>query len=223
MCSDSLCARYAGYSSAEESARVIRSGCTVGISTLFRPPQEKNDLPKSTKRFTTTIIFVAINTTLLDFHSFDRKMMLSRRRVLLDAAKRFLSSGSSSSPLSSLSLTLDGQHDDAEFLSSQLHSKGFVPTTSQLLSLETTAMIKDRMNRLFHGQFDTGVYPDEWHWRAGISKPNVTREICNSWKSDTKIANLVLDEKIGGFIASVMGWSSGELVGIFSSLLARNT
>ena len=114
--------------------------------------------------------------------------MLRRRQ--LDAAKRFLSSGSSSSPplssLSSPSILLDGRHDDAEFLSSQLHSKGFVPTTSQILSLETTAMIKDRMNRLFHGQFDTGVYPDEWHWRAGISKPNVTREICNSWKSDTK-------------------------------------
>ncbi len=137
--------------------------------------------------------------------------MLSRRRVLLDAAKRF----SSSPPLSSLSspsILLDGRQDDAEFLSSQLHSKGYVPTTSQLLSLEATAMIKDRMNRLFHGQFDTGVYPDEWHWRAGISKPNVTREICNSWKADTKIASIVLDEKIGGFIASVMGWPSGELI-----------
>jgi hypothetical protein len=72
-------------------------------------------------------------------------------------------------------------------------------------------MIKDRMNRLFRGQFETGVYPDEWHWRAGISKPNVTREICNSWKCDTIIASIVLDEKIGRFIASVMGWSSGEL------------
>ena len=150
--------------------------------------------------------------------------MLSRRRVLLDAAKRFLSSSSSSQPLSSLSspsiLLDDGRHDDAEFLSSQLHSKGYVPTTSQLLSLETTAMIKDRMERLFHGQFETGVYPDEWHWRAGISKPNVTREICNSWKADRGIASIVLDEKIGRFIASVMGWPSGELG---ASLLARST
>lgn len=154
-------------------------------------------------------------------------MLPCRQRLLRDAAKRFLSSSSSSSPplssLSSPSILLDGRHDDAEFLSSQLHSKGYVPT-SQLLSVETTAMIKDRMNRLFHGQFETGVYPDEWHWRAGISKPNATREICNSWKSDFAIASIVLDEKIGRFVASIMGWSSGELVGISdTSLLACNT
>ena len=26
--------------------------------------------------------------------------------------------------------------------------------------------------RLFKGDFDTGTYPDEWHWREGISKPD---------------------------------------------------
>ena len=26
--------------------------------------------------------------------------------------------------------------------------------------------------RVFKGEFDTGVYPDEWHWREGISKPD---------------------------------------------------
>ena len=64
------------------------------------------------------------------------------------------------------------------------------------------------MSRLFRGEFETGIYPDEWHWREGISKPNAAREICNAWKSDRTIAAIVLNEKIGRFISKVMGWES---------------
>ena len=27
-----------------------------------------------------------------------------------------------------------------------------------------------------------GIYPDEWHWREGISKPDKFREIVNAWR-----------------------------------------
>ena len=64
------------------------------------------------------------------------------------------------------------------------------------------------MPKLFRGEFDTGIYPDEWHWREGISYPNATREMCNSWKSSRCIASIVLSEKLGEFIAQVMKWPS---------------
>lgn len=64
------------------------------------------------------------------------------------------------------------------------------------------------MPKLFRGEFDTGIYPDEWHWREGISLPNATREMCNSWKSNRCIASVVLSEELGQFIAKVMGWES---------------
>lgn len=108
---------------------------------------------------------------------------------------------------SSSSLILDGHDDDAAYLSSQLHARGYAPTP-QLLSHDATVMLKDRMSKLFRGEFETGIYPDEWHWREGISKPNAAREICNAWKSDRKIAAIVLNEKIGRFISKVMGWDS---------------
>lgn len=97
---------------------------------------------------------------------------------------------------------------DTTYLSSLLNTRGYAPTSHPLLSLEATAMVKDRMDKLFRGEFETGIYPDEWHWREGISKPNAAREICNSWKSDRSIAAIVLSEKIGGFISEVMGWES---------------
>jgi len=44
--------------------------------------------------------------------------------------------------------------------------------------------------------------------REGISKPNAAREMCNAWKSDRTIASVVLNQDLGKFVASVMGWSS---------------
>ena len=97
---------------------------------------------------------------------------------------------------------------DTSYLSTLLNDRGYAPTSHPLLSLEATAIVKDRMDKLFRGEFETGIYPDEWHWREGISKPNAAREICNSWKSDRSIAAIVLSEKIGAFISRVMGWES---------------
>ncbi len=51
--------------------------------------------------------------------------------------------------------------------------------------------------RCFRGEFSTGLYPDEWHWRAGISKDHAVREICNGWKSDALVSSVVQSEEVG--------------------------
>ena len=51
--------------------------------------------------------------------------------------------------------------------------------------------MRDRFPRVFAGKFDTGIYPDEWYWREGMSLPDVTRHMGNAWKSDLTIAKLV--------------------------------
>jgi phytanoyl-CoA hydroxylase len=69
----------------------------------------------------------------------------------------------------------------------------------------------ERMEPLFHGKFETGIYPDEWHWRPGLSLPNVTREICNAWKCDLTIASLVLSAEIGRLSATLAGWDGARI------------
>lgn len=64
---------------------------------------------------------------------------------------------------------------------------------------------------LFRGDFDTGIYPDEWHWREGISKPDAVREIVNAWKSSRIIADVALREEIGQKAAELMGWEGARL------------
>lgn len=84
-----------------------------------------------------------------------------------------------------------------------------VSTPISILSHETCQILKEQtIPDLFRGHFDTNIYPDEWHWREGISRDDAAREMCNSWKSSRFVASIVLHEKIGQFVAQVMGWDS---------------
>lgn len=104
--------------------------------------------------------------------------------------------------------SLERHLHDAPSITSQLSAKGFAPTNHRLLTKEICEKVRARLPRLFRGEFDTGNYPDEWHWREGISKEHAAREICNAWKSDLEIASVVLNEDLGRFVADVMGWDS---------------
>ncbi len=71
--------------------------------------------------------------------------------------------------------------------------------------------LRESFPRIFRGDFDTGVYPDEWHWREGVSLPDVTRHMANVWKSNLAIAGLVLSEDIGRLACWLTGWSGVKL------------
>ncbi|KAL3942600.1 MAG: hypothetical protein SGBAC_003232 [Bacillariaceae sp.] len=88
------------------------------------------------------------------------------------------------------------------------HEDGTLSTLIPILSDEMRQVLIATLPDLFAGKFETSVYPDEWHWRAGISRPDATREICNAWKSSRTIASIVLNERLGEFIANIMGWDS---------------
>ena len=100
-----------------------------------------------------------------------------------------------------------------ETLRKELQIKGFVriPPSVFCLNEISIAELRDEMGKLFAGRFETGVYPDEIHWREGISRENVTREICNGWKASSKIQKLVCGEDLGLLACSLMGWGSSRI------------
>ena len=130
-------------------------------------------------------------------------------RTVCNSSKREQSSvaGNSSCTGNDELLTSLNNHDITS-LSSNLNTNGYTQTSHPILSRQTTNRIKSQMLKLFRGEFDTGIYPDEWHWREGISLPNAARAICNSWKSNRCIASVVLNKELGEFVAKVMGWES---------------
>ncbi len=80
-----------------------------------------------------------------------------------------------------------------------------------LLTDERIAQLRESFPKLFAGKFDTGIYPDEWYWREGMSLPDVTRHIGNAWKADLTVARLALSADIGRAAAALAGWSSTRL------------
>ncbi|GJE80433.1 phytanoyl-CoA dioxygenase family protein [Methylorubrum thiocyanatum] len=87
---------------------------------------------------------------------------------------------------------------------------GFL-VVERVLSDERITALRDSFPRLFAGRFDTGVYPDEWYWREGMSLPDVTRHMANAWKADLTIAKLALSADIGRAAAHLAGWSGARL------------
>ena len=80
-----------------------------------------------------------------------------------------------------------------------------------LISPDLAAQLRDRIEPLFCGNFDTGIYPDEWYWRPELSLPDVTREICNGWKSDRLIASIALSSTVGYLTATLAGWPGARI------------
>jgi phytanoyl-CoA hydroxylase len=93
---------------------------------------------------------------------------------------------------------------------SQFRLQGFV-VIERLLEYAQIESLRERFPRLFAGKFDTGIYPDEWYWREGMSLPDVTRHMANAWKSDLTVAKLALSESIGRFASDLAGWDGARL------------
>jgi len=92
----------------------------------------------------------------------------------------------------------------------RFRADGFL-VLDRLIEPADAARVAARFERLFRGEFETGLYPDEWNWREGRDKPDLARQICNGWKADYTVASLVLRAEIGRLCAQLAGWPGARL------------
>ena len=92
----------------------------------------------------------------------------------------------------------------------RFRADGFL-IVENVLGKDRIGALRDRFAELFAGRFDTGIYPDEWYWREGMSLPDVTRHMANAWKSDLTVAAWVLSADIGRAAARLMDWPGARL------------
>ncbi|EFA82268.1 phytanoyl-CoA dioxygenase family protein [Heterostelium album PN500] len=92
----------------------------------------------------------------------------------------------------------------------QFHEDGFV-FIKDVISGDEVKNLHSRVAPLFDGKFETGIYPDEWYWRKGLSRDDITREMVNAWKCDRSFATIALHEKMGAIAAKLMGWRGARL------------
>ncbi|KAK5581913.1 hypothetical protein RB653_003493 [Dictyostelium firmibasis] len=60
----------------------------------------------------------------------------------------------------------------------------------------------------FHGVYDKSITPDDVTWRPNFSPNDLTRELVNCWKSDSVLAQLVLNDSIGKLACELLGCDS---------------
>ncbi len=82
---------------------------------------------------------------------------------------------------------------------------GFL-VVDKLIDLETVDRLRESFDKLFRGKFETGITPDEVNWQEGTGDPTLTRQICNGWKADRAIAQVVTRSDIGRAVAILGGW-----------------
>lgn len=92
----------------------------------------------------------------------------------------------------------------------QFREQGFL-ILEKFLDLDQVDRIVERLDPLFATRFETGIYPDEWHGRPGLSASNATRQMCGMWRCDRTIASFTLSAEIARLNATLMGWSGGRL------------
>ena len=92
----------------------------------------------------------------------------------------------------------------------RFHEDGFL-VVERLIEPEAAVHLASRIAPLFRGEFEIGLYPDEWNWREGKDSADLTRQICNAWKSDRHVARAVLHPRVGLWCARLHGWPGARI------------
>ena len=93
----------------------------------------------------------------------------------------------------------------------EFNQNGFL-IFNEFIEPNSVNILRDKIEPLFRGYFETGIEPDEWNWKFGRDSNELTRQICNAWKSDNYIKKLVCNQIIGEFCSQLMNWSGAKLV-----------
>lgn len=93
----------------------------------------------------------------------------------------------------------------------RFYEDGFL-IVEDLLDEALINRVVDRVEPLFAGDFETGIYPDEWYWNPYLGLPGASGQMSNVWKSDRTLASVVLSSQIGEIAAALGGWSGSRLL-----------
>ena len=108
-----------------------------------------------------------------------------------------------------LATAADPLSDDAV---ESFHRDGFLIFEEGFISDATVEVLRERFDRLFAGEYATGIQPDEVNWKEGRDRDDVTRQICNGWRADDVIAAQVLSERTGRIAAQLMSYGGARLL-----------
>ncbi len=93
----------------------------------------------------------------------------------------------------------------------EFNRNGFL-ILDKFIDVKCLKKLRNKIKPLFKGEFETGIEPDEWNWKFGRDPNNVTRQICNAWKSDNYIRKVVCNKVVGKICSQLMNWKGARLL-----------
>ena len=92
------------------------------------------------------------------------------------------------------------------------HRDGFLIVEAGLVSDRALELLRERYERLFDRDYETGIAPDEVNWIRGRDPEDRTRQLCNGWRSDDTVAAQVLHARTGRLAAQLAGWEGVRML-----------
>ena len=89
---------------------------------------------------------------------------------------------------------------------------GFLIVEEGLVPEAALPLLRERFLRLFDGDYETGIKPDEVNWVSGRDPDDRTRQICNGWRADDLVAAQVLSERTGRLLAQLARYRGVRLL-----------
>ena len=89
---------------------------------------------------------------------------------------------------------------------------GFLIVERGFIDQDAIGELRAAFERLYAGEYESGIRPDEVNWVAGRDPEDRTRQICNGWKADPAIAAQVLAERTGRLSAQLMAWDGVRIL-----------
>jgi ectoine hydroxylase-related dioxygenase (phytanoyl-CoA dioxygenase family) len=86
----------------------------------------------------------------------------------------------------------------------QYRRDGFL-VVPEFLGADEVERVRERFERCFALEWETGIAPDEVNYQPGVTPPERTRQLCNVWKADRTIAATTLAARNGEFAARLAG------------------
>lgn len=93
----------------------------------------------------------------------------------------------------------------------QYHQDGFL-VIQDLIPPDLVAQLVERFEPMFAGEFETGVYPEEWHWNPYLGKPGAAGQMTGVWRCDRTLASVLMSAKIAQMAAALEGWSGARFL-----------
>ena len=92
----------------------------------------------------------------------------------------------------------------------EFYDNGFL-IIKDIIDINKLKKINSIYKKIFNGHYQTEIAPDKIKWKPNRDSPSIPRSLCNVWKSDKNIAQVVCSKTISSIAGQLMNWNSVRL------------